>query len=144
MRTAAEAISFHAKLQDEAAKFYEELNGKFLDSQFLLFAEEHRKHKRDVQRTYYYVITDAMEACFAFDGINEKRYVVDGKLAENISYVDAVKKAVEIEDNMHDFCIESASCSKGMLHDVPEALEFVAKRCVRRKKKLCALMEKAK
>ncbi|UCH02965.1 MAG: hypothetical protein JSV20_04090 [Candidatus Bathyarchaeota archaeon] len=146
MDTATAALSFHSQLQEQAAKFYEKLAHRFVDNKekFLSFAKEHRKHQKDVQRAYNYIITDAMEACFAFEGMNEDDYKIFTELKENITFTDAMKLATTIEDKTYNFCVDGAERSKGMLHDVPEALEIVAKRTLRRKQALQSLLRKKK
>lgn len=144
MDTATAAVSFHGRLQEQAAKFYEELARRFAEGRetFLAFAKEHMKHQRDVQRVYYYIITDAMEACFAFEGMNADDYKIKTELKGDIGYADALKMAIAIEDQTYNFCVDGANRCRGLLHDVPEALDIVAKRAMRRKQTLQSLLEK--
>ena len=144
MDTAATALSFHSKLQEQAEKFYEELARRFVDNRetFLTNAKEHRKHRKDVKRVYYYIITDAMDTFFAFEGMKEDNYKITTELKEGISNVDALNMAIDIERKINNFCADGANRSRGLLHDVPEALEVVARRTRRRIKNLQSLLEK--
>jgi hypothetical protein len=85
-----------------------------------------------------------MEACFAFEGMNENDYRINTELTEDISYADVLKMAIDIEDKTYNFCVDGAKRSRGLLHDVPDALEIVAKRTTRRKQTLQSLLEKTK
>lgn len=146
MDTASAALSFHRQLQEQAAKFYEELARRFAKDKdtFLVFAKEHMKHQKEVQRAYNYIITDAMEACFAFEGMNEEDYQIDIELKKDLNYEDALSKAINIEEKTYNFCVDGAKRSRGLLHDVPEALDFVAKQTTRRKQILKSLLEKTR
>ncbi|GFP18725.1 hypothetical protein HKBW3S03_00230 [Candidatus Hakubella thermalkaliphila] len=99
INTASAAISFAKKLEEDSAKFYEDLSRKYIkDVDVLLsFAKENRKNIVQVERAYYEVITDAIEACFAFN-INPDDYAFKTELAEGASYSDVLEKAVEMEE----------------------------------------------
>ncbi|MHC1564672.1 MAG: hypothetical protein ACXQTF_05040, partial [Candidatus Hecatellaceae archaeon] len=73
LNTASAVVSFVINVEEETAKFYENLAQKYLEGKdaFLSFSKENRKNKVLVERAYYGVITDALEACFSFkDGLN--------------------------------------------------------------------------
>ncbi len=69
LHTTSEVISFTKKLENESAKFYEDVCHKYAQDEgiFLSFAKENGKNVLQIERTYYGVITDAIEGCFAFD-----------------------------------------------------------------------------
>lgn len=143
MDTASEAISFHSRLQKQAANFYEEMSHRFTEDKktFLTIAKEHTRHQKDVQQAYNYVISDALEACFAFQGMNKNNYQLDLRIDGDMSYTNALKIAIAIEETIANFCNDGAERSKGLLHDVPEALDLVAKRCRRHKQTLKSLLD---
>src|SRR3972149_6519285 len=101
LNTASAVINFYSKLEDRVATFYEELasNQKYSAGRdtFLALAKENRKHKEVIERTYREVITDALEACYAF-GINSSEYVINTDIAEHAIYRDGVEKALQIEE----------------------------------------------
>lgn len=51
------------------------------------------------ERTYFGVISDAIEGCFAFD-VEPGKYTVEMVLGKNVSYSDALGKAIEIEEKI--------------------------------------------
>ncbi len=142
--TASAAISFHGKLEEQAAKFYENLarNEKYVAGKetFLAFAEENKKHGAMVLTAYRQVITDAMEACFAFTNVNESDYTFSTDLPEGASYSDALKVAMNVEEKIYKFCVDAAKCSKGLLADVPQAFERLVIKKAKRKQILKALI----
>ncbi len=144
MNTAATAMSFHRNLQEQAAKFYKELALRFVEYRdtFLANAKEHMDYHRDVQRAYNYVISDALEACFAFEGMTEDNYKINTELKEAIEYTDALQIAIDIEGKIFNFCVDGANRSRGLLHDVSDALDNVARRILRRKQNLQSLLDK--
>ena len=129
LHTASEVISFAKSLEDESAKFYEDLSQRYAkDVDVLLsFAKENRKNVVQIERAYYGVITDAIEGCFAFN-INPDDYEFKTELAEGASYSDALDKAIELEEKIREFYTDAAEQSKSLMADVPRAFMMVAKK----------------
>ncbi len=131
LNTASAVISFLTKLEDETARFYEELSHKYPEGKeiFQFFSRENGKNKSLIQRVYYGVITDALEACFSFkEGMNPENYVVKTEVAENASLVNVLKCVMEIEETVRRAYIDAADLSEGLMADVPQAFRAVAKR----------------
>jgi len=129
INTCAAAISFTRKLEEESARFYEDLSQRYAkDADVLLsFAQENKKNIIQIERAYYEVISDALEGCFAFN-INPDNYALETELAEGASYPEALKKAVEMEEKIIKFYSEAAEQSKSLMADVPRAFVRVAKK----------------
>ncbi len=129
LHTASETISFAKKLENESAKFYADLSCRYAkDGEvFLRFVKENEKYTVQIERTYYSVITDAIEGCFAFD-IETDEYTVETALAEKASYSDALGKAIEIEEKIIKFYSDAAEQSKSLMADVPRVFTMVAKK----------------
>jgi rubrerythrin len=142
LHTASEVIGFAKKLENESAKFYEDLSQQYVKGKdiFLSFAKENEKYVIQIERAYYGVITDAIEGCFAFD-INPDDYTFKTELAENASYSNALDKAIEIEEKIIKFYSDAAEQSKSLLADVPRHFVMVAKKRNNRIPKLRALIE---
>jgi len=141
LNTASAAISFAKKLENESAKFYEDLAKRTKDEDvFLSFAKENRKNVVQIERAYYEVITDAIEGCFAFK-ISPDEYTFETELAENASYSDALGKAVEIEEKMIKFYSDAAEQSKSLMADIPRAFTLIARKREGRESKLRLLGE---
>ncbi len=143
LHTASETISFARTLENESAKFYEDLSQKHAKDEdvFLSFAKENGKYVVQVERVYYSVITDAIEGCFAFD-IEADDYTLEIALPEDASYSDALAKAIEIEEKIIRFYSDAAEQSKSLMADVPIVFTIVARRRGDRKPKLESLLEK--
>jgi rubrerythrin len=141
--TASSIISFTEKLEDYSSKFYEQLAEIYTENKeiFLAFSKESRKNKVLVIRTYQETITDALEACFAFKGLNLNDYTVETTLTEDTSYSDALKMAVKLEQNASKFYLDTAERSKSLLATIPRAFRKVAEIRSNRKLKLKSLLE---
>lgn len=144
--TASAIISFAEKLEDDTSKFYEELAERYTEDKeaFLSFVKDSRKNKTLVIRTYQETISDALEACFAFKGLNLNNYMVETALAEDTSYSDALKMAIELEEKASKFYLDAAERSKSLLATIPRAFRKVAERRSNRKLKLKSLLENLK
>ena len=141
--TASAIISFAEKLEDDSSRFYEKLAQKYPEGkeQFLSFTNESKKNKVLVIRTYQETITDALEACFSFKGLNLSDYTVETTLTEDTSYSDALKMAITLEEKASKFYLDVAERSKSLLATIPRAFRKVAERRSNRKLKLKSLLE---
>lgn len=143
--TCSEAISLSRELENESAKFYEELSKRFEKDKdlFLTFTKENAKYVTQIERAYYGVITDAIEGCFAFD-LNPADYQVKATLSKEASYSDALKEALAMEEKILKFYQIAAEQAKHLMADVPRNFTLVAKKRNERIPKLIALLEQAK
>jgi rubrerythrin len=143
--TASAIINLAEKFEDNAADFYQKLAQKYPKNKetFLAYAEESKKNKVLVVRTYRETITDALEACFSFEGLNPKDYETKASLGENAGFSEALKMAIELEDKASKFYIKVADLSKNLLATIPAAFRKVAQRRDNRKQALISLLDKA-
>ena len=143
--TASAIISLVERLEDNATDFYQKLAQKYPKNKetFLAYAEESKKNKVLVVRTYRETITDALEACFSFEGLNQKDYETKASLDENAGFSEALKMAIELEDKASKFYIKVADLSKNLLATIPTAFRKVAQRRDNRKQALISLLYKA-
>ena len=144
INTCSGAISLSRELENQAAKFYQELVQRFDKGKdlFLAFAAENGKFVKQIERAYYGVITDAIEGCFAFN-LSEEDYQVKETLPVNISYADALGEAVRTEETTLNFYRVAAEQSKHLMADVPRSFTLVAKKRAERIPKLKALLDQA-
>ncbi len=142
--TCSEAISLSKELENESAKFYQELSKRFERDKdlFLTFAKENSKYVSQIERAYYGVITDMIEGCFAFN-LNPEDYKVMMTPSKDISYSDALKEALAMEEKILKFYGVAAEQSKHLMADVPRNFTLVAKKRNERIPKLKELIEKA-
>jgi rubrerythrin len=129
INTCSGAMSLAKELENESAKFYQNLSERFTKDKdlFLSFVKENGEYITQVERAYYGVITDAIEGCFAFN-LNPEEYALKTNLGENESYSDLVKRAIEIEEKILKFYSDAAEQSKSLMADVPRAFKMVVKK----------------
>lgn len=129
LNTASEVISFAKSLENESSKLYTELSNKYEKDKdvFLSFVKENNRNVTDIERTYYGVISDAIEGCFAFS-IETDNYTIDNKLAGELSRSEILKWALEIEEKIARFYTDGAEQSKSLMADVPKIFRIVAKK----------------
>jgi len=140
--TASAIISFAEKLEDLSSKFYINLTERFVEDReiFLSFAKESEKNRILVTRTYQETITDALEACFSFKGLNLNDYLIDTTLAENKDYSVTLKTAIELEEKAIKFYLDVANRSESLLAMIPRALRKAAEVRKKRMQKLQSLL----
>jgi rubrerythrin len=133
-------ITFHGSMEDSVKDFYEdliedersgEIRGLFQD-----LAKENGKHKEMVLRTYREVITDAFEGGFPLVGLDEKNYKLETEVIAGMNLPTMLDRALELEEACKRFCEDAAASTKGLMADVPQAFEWVAKRKARRIEKI--------
>lgn len=145
LHTASAIISFHSRLEDQTAKFYSSVveNEKYSDGRetFLAFAQENKKQKAMIRRTYQEVITDAFEACFSFTDLHEDAYRIDIELTDDLSYAEVLEKAINIEEKSDTFCTQVSEKSKALLAGISRAFKRAAKSKMKRKLLLQSLLD---
>lgn len=143
INTCSGAMSFAKELENESAKFYEDLAQRFTKEKdlFLSFAKENGEYITQIERAYYGVISDAIEGCFAFN-IDPEKYSMKTELSEQAGLPDVLKRALEIEEKMVHFYSDAAEQSKSLMADVPRAFKMVAKKRGKRQTVLQTLLER--
>lgn len=144
LNTASLVYEFAVRLEEKIAKFYEELASSEKYSKgkerFLSFAKEDRGYIDLIRRVYQGVITDAIEACYAFTGMEDRDYEVSTALTEDMSYSDVIGKALEIEQKAQKFFVDARDQGASFMADLPQAFNTIAKRRERRVYELRSLM----
>jgi hypothetical protein len=143
INTCSGAISFAKELENKSAQFYQGLSLKYAKGKelFLSFAEENGAYITQVERAYYGVITDALEGCFAFN-MDGDAYGLPADLDNVASYLEALKRAIAMEERITKFYSDAAEQSKSLMADVPRAFSRVAKKRAERISKLASLLTK--
>ena len=143
--TCSGAISLSRELENESAKFYQEMSKRFEKDKdlFLGFAKDNAKYVTQIERAYYGVITDAIEGCFAFN-LNPEDYRIKATPSKDASYSNALKEALVMEETILKFYHTAAEQSKHLMADVPRNFTMVAKKRNERLTKLKGLLEQAK
>jgi rubrerythrin len=129
LHTASEVVSFSKRIEEEGARFYEQLIERFQRSEDTLqrYAEENRRYGLQVQRAYYGVVTDALEGGFAFE-IEEDKYSGKTKLPDNATYREALEGAIKMEERIMGFYLEAAGQSRSLMADLTRAFSLVARK----------------
>jgi len=143
LNTASATMPFARRLEEDSAKFYEDLSRRYAKDNdvWLSFAKENGKNILQVERTYYGVITDAIEGCFTFK-MNPDDYAFKTELAEGTSYSEALERAIEIEEKITKFYSAAAEQSKSLMADIPRAFAIIAKKRDNRRSTLKPLLGK--
>jgi len=143
LHTASEGISLARKLENDSAVLYEELAQRYTkDAEtFLSFAKDNKKNIVQIERTYYGVITDAIEGGYAFN-IDPDNYTFNTTMPKEANYNDILDKALEIEDKIIKFYSDAAEQSKSLMADVPRVFQIIAKKREARKSQLRSLADR--
>lgn len=138
LNTTSAVISFAKELEDNSVKYYEKLIQKYPQNKeiFLSFIKENKKNIVSVQRVYQEVITDAIEGCFSFEGLDTDNYKFKTEVSTDVNYSDVLEKAIKVEEKIQKYYLEVAEVSKSLMADIPRAFERIAKKRDKRKMQL--------
>ncbi len=143
LHTTSEVISLAITQENESAKFYESLSLICLGQGevFLSMAKENGKNIIQTQRTYYEVISDAIEGCFAFN-LETDDYEIDTTFKENMTYQDALRQAIDFEERIIKFYSEAAAQSDSLMADIPRVFKMMVRKRNDRQSKLQQMLDK--
>ena len=139
--TASAIISFSEKLENDTSDFYQSLIEKFGKDEevFQSFIKDSKRNKTLLIRTYQETISDALEACFCFEGLKIRNYRIDTKLGDKISLSDSLQKAMDLEEVASKFYYDVAEKSDSLLATIPRVLKKIADRRKKRIQKIKVL-----
>jgi hypothetical protein len=142
--TASAAVGYIRKVEENSAELYENLAQKHTEDgeTFLSLAKENRRNKKSIQYTYQGVISDKLEACFCFDNFDTDNYSIKTELPEGITYPDALRKLIDMEEKTQKFLLDAAKQSKSLVPDVSWIFERVGKKRNERIAKLRLILDK--
>ena len=128
--TASAIMSFSEKLEEDSSAFYEKLAKRFDEGKevFLGFAQNGRKNKTHLVRTYQETISDALEATFSFEGLILTDYDFESALAKATGFREALAVSLEIEDKASKLYSQIAEQAQSLLATIPGAFSRVAKK----------------
>jgi rubrerythrin len=143
--TTAAIISFTEKLEDDSTRFYEEMARRWPDhaGPFQSFAQDGQKSKTQVVRTYQETISDALEASYAFEGLDLTNFPIETALNPDATYAAALSSAIALEDSAVTLYLDIAARSESLLATIPRAFRRVAKKRTKRKEDLQAMLTAA-
>ncbi len=141
LHTASEGITLARKLENDSAKFYEDLAQRYTkDAETLLsFARDNKRYVAQIERAYYGVITDAIEGGYAFN-MDSDDYALRTTIPNDADRASLLRQALENEDKVVKFYSDAARQSESLLADVTRAFKMVAERRAARRPKLASLL----
>ncbi len=127
LNTAAAVIDCISEIEKDSAEFYEHSAERYsrLRDIFQSLAKEHVKTGKRVRMDYYSVVTDALGAGFGFQGFEAE--VEMPVLNDDVSFSDAVEKAVKLENDIQQFYLKVTSALKPLMPDISRSVERVMK-----------------
>jgi hypothetical protein len=140
LNTIAEGMSLAKKLENDSGAFYEAVAKAYPQGSdtFRSLAKENQKFIQQIERTYYGVITDALEGCYALN-LEADKYQINNKIASGASYASVLNQALKMEELIIDFYTIAAEQCKSLMADVPRAFSLVVKKRNERVSKLKSL-----
>ena len=146
LNTASAVISFAKELEENSIKYYENFIQKYPKDKeiFLSFIKENKKNIVLVQRVYCEVITDAIEGCFSFEGLDTDNYIFSQKVSVDASYTKVLESIIKMEEQIQKFYLDSAEMSNSLLADFPRLFERIAQKRDNRKIQLESIYNKSR
>ena len=141
--TASAVMSLAQRLEEDSAAFYRQLAQRWPEHAelFLEFAKECEKSKIHLTRTYQETITDALEACFCFEGMDLESHWAEAATAADLGLGDAIAVAVGLEDRASVFYQEVAQRSQSLLATIPRAFLRASRVRDKRKSELQSMIQ---
>jgi hypothetical protein len=128
INTAAEGISLARKLESEGSEYYQKFAQVYPEEKetFLTYAKENQKYIAQIERSYYGVITDAIEGCYAFN-LDPDQYHLDTSLTKETQLTMALEKALRMEELIVRFYQEAIQQSEGIMADIPRTFALIVR-----------------
>jgi rubrerythrin len=140
LKTAASVISYVTQVERESSAFYEKWADRHeeLRETFLAFSKENFKNEKIIKRSYFSVVSDALETNFCFRGLETN--IEMPSLRHDTSLTEILKATMALEDEIKGFYEKAADSSSRLLADVPGAMRKIARSRVGRMEKLNSMM----
>lgn len=140
--TASAIITFAETLEEDSAKFYERLASKHLQNAdlFLSFSKQCKSDKKLIVLTYRETITDALEACFSFEGVVLPEISL-AEIGTETTFSQDLMIAIEFERIAVSFYTNMLNCSKALLSTISKSFEKVSERREKRRQQMETLLD---
>jgi hypothetical protein len=127
--TASAVIRFLQELEERAEAYYRQLAARHPEAEatFERCADVCGKNHILVGRTYQETISDALEAGFAFEGLELGPYAGVPNAEAQADRAAAVDAALELEDRARRCYIDVATRAESLLATIPRALRRAAR-----------------
>lgn len=142
IHTSSEGVSLARSLESKSAQFYEKVARQDLDAleRFAAFPAENQRNARDIERTYYGVITDAIEGGYCLD-LDSEAYAFDSEPEESSSLKSRLRQAATIEKKISSFYSDAAEQMSTLMADLTPLFQRLAKKHRGRMDELEKLLE---
>jgi len=139
IHTSSEGVTLAKRLETESARFYEEAAARHPEVAdiFRAYASENQKNVRHIERTYYGVISDAIEGGYCLD-LEPDDFTFDATIQASGADEPPVEQAVQIEQCILAFYTTAEEQMAALMADLTRAFGLQAKK---RRKRLLALSE---
>jgi len=129
IHTSSEGVSLAKRLENDSAQFYGEASERYQEAGigFSTYQNENRRHVRDIERTYYGVITDAIEGGYCLD-VDSAALAFDPHIATTASVRDTLVQAADIEGKIETFYRTAGDQMAPLMADLGHLFRRLAKR----------------
>ncbi|MEM2104149.1 MAG: hypothetical protein QW717_04590 [Candidatus Bathyarchaeia archaeon] len=140
--TCSAIVSYFTKVEKDVANLYEKLAETFPEHKetFLTMEKESKSNIVLLERSYYGVISDKLEACF-IKQLNTDNYNIEVYVPSSFRLSEALEKVITMEENIQRFVSDAAKSISALVPDVSWTLSRVSKKRTDRINKLKALRQ---
>jgi rubrerythrin len=144
LNTAAAVIKYVSKLELDSSELYEEWSKRHEEVRdfFEKLSKENKKNEQKIKRTYYSVVSDALETAFCFKGFQSDLKIPKSRQGDTVSEI--LEAAIRVENGIKAFYMEAADLSKCLLADVPREMQKLANARENRIRELMAMSQPEK
>jgi len=82
--------------------------------------------------------------CFSFEDLDTDNYIFNQKLSADENYSNVLESAIEMEEKIQRFYLDSVEMSKSLLADIPRLFERIAQKRGNRKIQLGSIYYKSR
>lgn len=147
LRTTSETLSFIKDKEHQLIEMYILIKNRFpeFDTTGLLSTsiKEIKGYIQELDRSYYSVITDALEGCFGFD-LTAETYSTDADISKDHNCKECLQKVINAEKTLLALYKDAADQSASLLADVPRAMRIIYRKRTSRLEKINALKDAMK
>ena len=130
LNTMAAVMSFVSRIEGDGIALYEICADRYPEAKetFLKCAKENKKYEKWVKQTYFGVITDTLEACYSFEGLDTDAYEFEPVVPEGAPLAEAIRGILEVEGKTKGFYLAAATVSEKLMADIPRLFKKIAKK----------------
>ena len=133
LQTAGQVVDLAKRLGRQSAEFYANLAEADCDHRdlFQVYSRQDSRSTKQIEQTYRYVVSDALETGFSFD-LEEDDYTPQFALEGAAGLADRIGQAKMLEEIAVRFFRDAASQSESLMADLPGLFRTLARKRMRR------------